>query len=89
MNPSPLTGIWISLVHTGRRLVTNSSDRTLRQFNLPTYSTPNADGEYLEQELEPTHRFNDPISKTAWHGMCYSPDGEWLAAGPCILPMRI
>lgn len=64
-----------------RRLVTNSSDRTLRQFNLPAYPPPNVDREYIEQELEPTHRFNDPINKTAWHAMSYSPDGEWLAGG--------
>ncbi|KAG5635342.1 hypothetical protein H0H81_011645 [Sphagnurus paluster] len=37
--------------------------------------------EMLDEELEPTHRFNDPINKTAWHGMSYSPDGEWLAGG--------
>lgn len=61
--------------------MTNSSDRTLRQFNLPIYPPPNADREYIEQELEPTHRFNDPINKTAWHAMSYSPDGEWLAGG--------
>jgi len=35
----------------------------------------------MEQELEPTYRFNDPINKTAWHAMAYSPDGEWLAGG--------
>jgi COMPASS component SWD1 len=35
----------------------------------------------LEQELEPVHRFNDPITKTAWHTMSYSPDGDWLAGG--------
>ena len=64
-----------------RRIVTNSSDRVLRQFNLPIYAPPNADGEYIEQELEPTHRFHDPISKVSWHAMSYSPDGEWLAGG--------
>jgi len=69
------------ILNTSRRLVTNSSDRTLRQFNLPIYPPPNADREYIEQELEPTHRFNDPINKTAWHAMSYSPDGEWLAGG--------
>ncbi|KAJ7179564.1 COMPASS complex protein [Mycena filopes] len=26
----------------------------------------------LSHELEPTHRFNDPINKTAWHAMSYS-----------------
>ncbi|KAI0047292.1 WD40 repeat-like protein [Auriscalpium vulgare] len=66
---------------SGRRLVTNSSDRILRQFTLPAYPLPNRDREYLEQELEPTHRFNDPINKTAWHAMSFSPDGEWLAGG--------
>jgi COMPASS component SWD1 len=35
----------------------------------------------LEQELEPVHRFHDPITKTAWHTMSYSPDGDWLAGG--------
>lgn len=63
------------------RLVTNSSDRTLRQFSLPLYPPPDPSGEYIEQELEPTHRFNDPIDKSAWHAMSYSPDGEWLAGG--------
>lgn len=66
------------------RLVTNSSDRTLRQFNLPTYPSPSTDGSFVEQELEPTYRFNDPISKVAWHAMSYSPDGEWLAGGEII-----
>ena len=35
----------------------------------------------VEQELEPVHRFHDPITKTAWHTMSYSPDGDWLAGG--------
>ncbi|RDB20466.1 Retinoblastoma-binding protein 5 [Hypsizygus marmoreus] len=71
----------LDFVKSGRRLVTNSSDRTLRQFNLPTYPPPNLDGTFIDDELEPTHRFNDPINKTAWYAMAYSPDGEWLAGG--------
>ncbi|OSD04175.1 WD40 repeat-like protein [Trametes coccinea BRFM310] len=71
----------LEFVASGRRMVTNSSDRVLRQFNLPVYPSPTTDGEYIEQELEPTHRFNDPISKVGWHAMSYSPDGEWLAGG--------
>ncbi|KAF9652158.1 WD40 repeat-like protein [Thelephora ganbajun] len=86
----------------GRRLTTNSSDRVLRLFYLPTYpsppassttpsqpSTPNPqivnqiqpESQVLEQEFEPVHRFHDPITKTAWHTMSYSPDGDWLAGG--------
>ncbi|OCH95883.1 WD40 repeat-like protein [Obba rivulosa] len=65
----------------GRRLVANSSDRILRQFNVPTYPNPTAGEELTEQELEPTYRFNDPINRNPWHAMSYSPDGEWLAGG--------
>lgn len=112
------------------RFVTNSSDRTLRQFNVPTYpdeigsgsssgsnsnSNPNttngdAIGNHqarspdgvehqplglttpsgvLEQDLEPTHRFNDPINKTAWHAMAFSPDGEWLAGGAFSMVVQL
>ena len=73
--------VLMSFFPASSRLVTNSSDRTLRQFNLPTYPSPSPGREFLEQELEPTRRFNDPINKTAWHAMSYSPDGEWLAGG--------
>ncbi|KAG2014116.1 hypothetical protein CC2G_010959 [Coprinopsis cinerea AmutBmut pab1-1] len=88
----------------GRELVTNSSDRTLRQFIVPTYpsddseptnpstSTPSSSTspsstptptptKIIEQDLEPTHRFHDPINKTAWHAMACSGDGDWLAGG--------
>ena len=88
-----------------RCLVTNSSDRTLRQFILPTYPSPTFghaaprtesplpsssssplpiqidDTLIVESELEPINRFNDPINKVAWHAMCFSPDGDWLAGG--------
>ncbi|KAF4616164.1 hypothetical protein D9613_011428 [Agrocybe pediades] len=77
----------LDFTKSGRRLVTNSSDRALRQFILPTYPPTPADVEnqshppFMDVELEPTHKFSDPINKTAWHAMCYSPDGEWLAGG--------
>ena len=65
-----------------RRLLTNSSDRILRQFNLPaSYPQELESDENPEQELEPTYRFSDPISRVAWHNMAYSPDGEWVAGG--------
>lgn len=77
------------------RMVTNSTDRTIRLFTLPaTYPTPPALDEaglpaegglgeyvYLEQDLEPTHRFSDPITRTTWMGMTFSKDGEILAGG--------
>ena len=68
---------------SGRRLVTNSSDRVLRQFALPSYptSTPNTETEVVDQELRPQYTFSDPINRSAWNGMSYSPHGEWLAGG--------
>ncbi|KIL67355.1 hypothetical protein M378DRAFT_9570 [Amanita muscaria Koide BX008] len=71
----------LDFAKSGRRFVTNSSDRTLRQFNVPVYPSTPQEREFLEQELEPTQKFNDPINRTAWHAMSYSPDGEWLAGG--------
>ncbi|TDL29608.1 WD40 repeat-like protein [Rickenella mellea] len=71
----------LAFAKLGRRLLTNSSDRILRQFNLPTYPSPTVDADILDQELEPTYRFSDPINKVAWNNMAYSPDGEWLAGG--------
>ncbi|KIY45965.1 COMPASS complex protein [Fistulina hepatica ATCC 64428] len=65
----------------GRRMVTNSSDRILRQFDLPAYPNSGPDGAVVDQELEPTHKFSDPINKSSWHAMSYSPDGNWLAGG--------
>ncbi|CAK5275830.1 unnamed protein product [Mycena citricolor] len=67
----------LEFTRNGRYLVANCADRTLRQFTVPAYP----DGPIIDQELEPTHRFNDPIGRTAWHAMSFSPDGEWLAGG--------
>jgi COMPASS component SWD1 len=100
---SPLAITYPHAFHS--RLTTNSSDRTIRLFNLPSYPMPlplassipatphpsepatppiTVQSEYiLEQELDPVHRFNDPINKTAWHAMSFSPDGDWLAGGVC------
>ncbi|KAF8911345.1 WD40 repeat-like protein [Mucidula mucida] len=71
----------IEFSKTGRRFVTNSSDRTLRQFNVPNFPPSSQDAELIDMELEPIHRFNDPINRTAWHSMAFSPNGEWLAGG--------
>lgn len=68
---------------SGRRLVTNSSDRVLRQFALPSYpsSGSSTETEIVGQELRPQYTFSDPINRSAWNGMSYSAHGEWLAGG--------
>ncbi|KAL1732866.1 WD40-repeat-containing domain protein [Schizophyllum commune] len=71
----------IQFTNSGRRFVTNSSDRTIRQFVTPSYPPPDPDGMILESDLDATHRFSDPVNRTQWHALSYSPDGEWLAGG--------
>ena len=63
-----------------RRLITNSSDRILRQFNLQNYPQ-SVEGQIMTTEIEPALRFSDPINKVAWHNMAYSHDGDLLAGG--------
>ena len=48
---------------------------------MPVYPPHGPETEVVEQELEATQRFSDPISKVAWNNMAYSPDGDWLAGG--------
>jgi COMPASS component SWD1 len=76
---------------TGRRtrLVTNSSDRTVRLINLPpAYPKPPSDsaedaGEhvFIQDELEPSYRFNDAISRTPWAQVSVDGMGMLLAGG--------
>ena len=68
--------------NTGRHLLTNSTDRTIRQCVLPTYSyvLPDEDA-YIEQEMDAQKRYNDPINKMSWNGVGFSPDGRWVAGG--------
>lgn len=70
----------LAFARSGRVLTTNSSDRVLRQFDVPQYPTP-SEGKILDEELEPKLRLSDPINKVAWNGQVMSPDGEWLAGG--------
>ncbi|KAH6907589.1 hypothetical protein BKA70DRAFT_1401016 [Coprinopsis sp. MPI-PUGE-AT-0042] len=55
----------IEFTKSGRCFATNSSDRTLRYFVVPTYpDTESSQAEdILETDLEPMHQFNDPTDK--------------------------
>ncbi len=81
VHKSALSSFLALIPSSRRRFVTNSSDRTLRQFNVPNFPPSSQDAELIDMELEPIHRFNDPINRTAWHSMAFSPNGEWLAGG--------
>jgi COMPASS component SWD1 len=65
------------------RLMTNSSDRVLREFVIPSsYPTPPPSDLPLPVptlELEIVNRYSDPITRTAWTGMALKPIGTLLA----------
>jgi len=61
-------------------MLTNSTDRALRRFEVPSYPRPE-EGTLNEVPLEPLQKFNDPINRLSWNAAVFSPDGEWLAGG--------
>jgi COMPASS component SWD1 len=65
------------------RLITNSSDRTLREFFLPSsYPSPPPSDIPLPAptlELEVQHRYLDPITRTAWTSMSIAKGGGMIA----------
>jgi COMPASS component SWD1 len=65
------------------RLMTNSSDRVLREFIIPSsYPIPPPSDLPLPVptlELEIVNRYSDPITRTAWTGMSLKPVGTLLA----------
>jgi COMPASS component SWD1 len=72
----------IEITNSGLYLFTNSTDRVIRQFVLPTYSTISSEeGEYVEQELEPTLRLHDPVNRVSWSSIGISSSGRWVAGG--------
>ncbi|KAF8481355.1 WD40-repeat-containing domain protein [Gautieria morchelliformis] len=75
----------LKLSHCGRFLLTNSTDRVIRHFEVPAYQPPSAESEaaseYIEQDIEPLYKFADPVDKVSWNGIGYSADSEWVIAG--------
>ncbi|KAF8529082.1 WD40 repeat-like protein [Hysterangium stoloniferum] len=75
----------LKLSRCGRFLLTNSTDRVIRHFEIPAYPPPSADSEaaseYVEQDIEPVYKFADPVDKVQWNGIGYSADTEWVIGG--------
>ncbi|KAH7097589.1 COMPASS complex protein [Auriculariales sp. MPI-PUGE-AT-0066] len=70
----------LAFTQSGKYLLTNSTDRALRRFEVPHHARPK-DGTWNQAVLEPLQRFSDPISRPQWNAAVFSPDGEWLAGG--------
>jgi COMPASS component SWD1 len=75
-------------VYLARFLLTNSTDRVIRHFEIPAYPPPSAESEaaseYVEQDIEPVYKFADPVDKVQWNGIGYSADTEWVIGGENI-----
>jgi hypothetical protein len=65
------------------RLMTNSSDRVLREFFVPNFYPVPPDCDVPlpvpTLELEVVNRYSDPITRTAWMGMSLNRTGSLLA----------
>jgi COMPASS component SWD1 len=72
--------ILLRFTNAGRDLVVNSSDRIIRTFRLPDFSTPDFDFDTFR--LDTPLRFQDLVNKLSWNHVCFSPSGEHVVASP-------
>lgn len=66
----------IAFDRSGRNLVVNSNDRSIRVVAVETSHTPK-----LHVQLHVVHRFQDLVNRTPWNGIGFSGDGEYVYAG--------
>lgn len=64
----------IRLSPTGKTLVINSTDRTIR--TLPTFDDP----ENVDESIEVEHKFQDVINRFQWNACAFSSSGEYIMA---------
>lgn len=68
----------IRLTASGRKFLTNCSDRIIRTAFLPDLDDPKLDWENMR--IEPEHKFQDIVNRLAWNNVTISPTGEYVIA---------
>ncbi|ANB12824.1 COMPASS subunit protein SWD1 [Sugiyamaella lignohabitans] len=66
----------IRISSSGRSIVVNASDRTIRLFNSPDLSR--MEPESWDMELE--HKFHDVVNRLQWNSIAMSSSGEYVVA---------
>ena len=70
--------VFIRLTPSGRDVVVNASDRTVRTLHLPDLTDPQLDFETLQLQVE--HKFQDLVQRLSWNHVSFSPTGEYVTA---------
>lgn len=67
----------LEIAHNGRKLAVNSSDRIIRQINLPDMIN-DTDPELWEFDIE--HRYQDVVNRLQWNTVAFNHNSEFLVA---------
>jgi COMPASS component SWD1 len=70
--------ILIKLTTTGKDMVVNCSDRTIRTFSLPDMTAPGFSFDTFH--LEPKRKYQDVINRLSWNHVGWNPSGEYVIA---------
>lgn len=70
--------IFVRLTASGRVMVVNSSDSTIRTVHLPDFTDPKLDVDNLRIEIE--HEFSDRVNRLSWNHVAFSSTGEFVVA---------
>ncbi|KAK7684785.1 hypothetical protein QCA50_012028 [Cerrena zonata] len=65
----------LMILMNGRKLAVNSSDRIIRQINLPDLANENE-----EWEFEVEHKYQDVVNKLQWNTVSFNHNAEFLVA---------
>lgn len=72
----------IEIAASGMHMLTNSMDRVIRVFIIPTYPTSQTEEDgYVEHELEPILKLLDPVNRVPWSSIGISASVHWVAGG--------
>lgn len=70
--------ISLRLTASGRVLLVNAHDETIRTFRVPNLSAEDLDPDTIQMPLE--HKFQDVVNKLSWNHVASSSTGEYVAA---------
>lgn len=67
----------LCILANGRKLAVNSSDRIIRQINLPDMYNVDDPGQW---EFEVEHKYQDVVNRLQWNSVAFNHNGEFLCA---------
>ncbi|KAK3949128.1 WD40-repeat-containing domain protein [Pseudoneurospora amorphoporcata] len=68
----------LRLTDSGKELLVNAQDRTIRTFKVPDLTLADLDPDTIQIPLE--HKFQDLVNRLSWNHAAFSSTGEYVAA---------